>query len=577
MSIDFRAPLLFDGAFGTYYFALTSDAVPCERANLTDPETVRRIHREYIEAGVDAIKTNTFAASPVTAGPQLREILTAGWRIANEAAAGQVRVFADIGSNDFLTAERDYIETARIFLELGARAFLFETLAAYSDAAPAIAYIKQNAPDALVLVSFAVSQDGYTRRGLHYKTLIQAARGDANVDGVGLNCVCGPSHMLSLIKTLEPHEKPLTAMPNSGYPTVLNGRVIYEDNADYFAQKLAELYEAGVDIVGGCCGSTPRHLLLGREALAAARRSERTAAQAPKAPAPDAAAAGSGLTGRGKLIAVEVDPPQDADCTHVLSAAAELKECGADLITIADSPLSRTRADSIMTAAKVRREIGIEVLPHLSCRDRNRIALKAALLGASFEDIRSVLVITGDPPEPADSRVREGVFNFNSFDLISYINSMNSVEFTHAPFTIGGALNVNAVNFPAELARAKKKLARGARMIFTQPIFSDEAVENFLLARKELDCTLFAGILPVAGYKNAMFLINEVAGVDIPDQVVQSLKDKTPEEAAEISIAYSAGVARRVYSAADGFYIMTPLRKINIVRGLINEIRRNEP
>ncbi|MEM1483692.1 bifunctional homocysteine S-methyltransferase/methylenetetrahydrofolate reductase [Oscillospiraceae bacterium PP1C4] len=570
-------PLLFDGAFGTYYFALTSDANPCELANLTDREAVLRIHREYLAAGVNAIKTNTFGANPVLVADaaELHRLIAAGWSIAQEAVKDTpVRVFADIGCNDSDNAEQDYLTVAQIFLDLGARDFLFETLAAYEEIVPALALIKKIAPESTVIVSFAVSQDGYTKRGLHYKALLHEAVQNENVDAAGLNCVCGPSHMLKLVGSLDMTSKPLTAMPNSGYPSSLNGRIIFEDNADYFAKKLADLYAAGVDVLGGCCGSTPRHIRLGVQAIAAAKRSpkatlKRTETAKPKSPTD------SVLVRHHKIIAVELDPPLDYDCSFILSASAELKECGADMITIADSPLSRTRADSIMTAAKIKREVGIEVLPHLSCRDKNYIALKAGLLGAAFEGINRVLVITGDPPPPSETRKSDGVYNFNSYNLISYINSMNEEVFADSPFLIGGALNVNAVNFSAELRRAQIKLERGAKMLLTQPIFSDAAVENFLLAKKTLDCKLLAGILPVAGYKNAVFLINEVSGIEIPESVVQSLRDKSPEEAAEISTAYSVGIINRIYDAADGFYIMTPLKKVNIVRGLIKEIRRN--
>ncbi len=580
MPLDPSRPLLFDGAFGTYYYSLTGDEAPCELANLTSPDTVLRIHREYLAAGARAVKTNTFAANPVSLPDpeQLSRVIAAGWSLAEQAAKETgARVFADIGGNNAETAPGDYLAVAERFLELGAREFLFETLASFDEVLPALGLIRDRVPGAAVYVSFAVSQDGYSRRGHYCRVLLEAAENCPLVDAAGFNCACGPSHMANLLRNLGPRRKPLIAMPNSGYPSSINGRVLFEDNAGYFAQKLAALYEAGAEILGGCCGTTPRHIALAAEALAAASRPAGTGLPGPSVPGPGAAAPGGGRPGaRRKTIAVELDPPFDYDCSFILSASAELRRGGVDFITVTDSPLSRTRADSLMTAAKIRREAGIEVLPHISCRDKNHIALRAGLLGAAFEGISHVLVVTGDPPTQTETRGRDGVFHLSSFDLISYIHSMNSEVFSKAPFVIGGALNVNAVNFPRELERAKKKLSLGASALFTQPIFSDAAVENFLTARRELDCRLFAGILPVAGYKNALFLINEVSGIEIPPRVVEALRDKTPEEAAKISIAYSAGIARRVYDAADGFYIMTPLRKIAIVQGLIEEIRREE-
>ncbi len=540
----FQAPLWFDGAFGTYYFSLTGDETPCELANLKNPALVGQIHREYLKAGATALKTNTFAANPGTLPDpeQLGTVLQAGLEIAQKAAAEHgAEVFADIGGISATDAEQFYLTVAERFLDLGATSFLFETLPSYEELVPALKRIRQRKPESKIVVSFAVSQDGYTRRGLSHRALAGIAAADGHADAVGFNCVCGPSHMVSLVKSLGEIGCPIIAMPNAGYPSSLNGRVIFEDNAGYFATRMVELYQAGVDLLGGCCGTTPRHIAQAVQAVYSVTRSERLMAVSKRTVASQVLPHG----GKGKkVIAVELAPPQDCDCSFLLSAAGELKSCGADMITVSDSPLSRARADSLM-------------------------------IGAALEGINRVLVITGDPPVQSNMR-NPGVFSFNSFDLISFIASMNTDLFSGRPFLIGGALNVNAANFPVELERARKKIARGAGMLFSQPIFSEQAVKNFLLASRELDCALFAGILPVAGYRNALFLVNEVSGIEIPDAVMQSLKDKTPAQAAEISIAYSAGILEQVYDAADGFYIMTPLKRVDIVRGLIERIHRRE-
>jgi len=578
MQFDSDTPLFFDGAFGTYYFSITGDEEPCELANLKNADAVLNIHREYIAAGVQAIKTNTFGANPVLLPErdELRRVLSAGWSVAQQAVFGtDVCVFADIGGNDSDSAPDDYCAVAEEFLSLGAKNFLFETLPAYETLEPALELIKRQSPDAFIIVSFAVSQDGYSKRGLSYKKLLSAASQNPNVDATGINCVCGPSHMLELIRTAGRLDKPLSAMPNAGYPSSLNGRMIFEDNADYYAQRLADMYLAGASILGGCCGSTPEHI---RRGIAAVKQVmgqpllSEIGKDTGREPAPEQKSKAAAFS--RKMICVELDPPLDADCSYVLTAAAQLKTAGVNLLTVADSPLSRTRADSIMVAARIRREVDIEVMPHLCCRDRNRIALKGCLLGAAFEQIHHVLAITGDPLEM--QRRREGVFNFNSFDLISFIDSLNTDVLSDKPFLIAGALNVNAAKFSVELDRARKKLDCGAKLLLTQPIFSEAAAENYLKAKQELPCSILAGVLPVAGYKNALFLTNEVSGIEIPEAVIESLRDQTPEEAARISVEYSMSIVRKVYAAADGFYIMTPLRKTNIVCGLIEQIRRLE-
>ncbi len=573
--MDLNGIKFFDGAFGTYYYSKTSNTAECELANINDAQTVLKIHNEYIDAGAQAIKTNTYGANTLTFKDNLKEIISSAWDIAQKASERKnTLVFADIGyiPTDSQTAVQMYIENAEIFLSLGAKYFLFETLSEFEVIEPALDYIKNRRPDSVIVVSFAVSQDGYTKKGHYYRTLLQSADSNKNTDIVGLNCLCGPSHMLSLIKNLPPLTKRFLAMPNSGYPSTVNGRTFFQDNAEYFSDKLSEIYMQGVDFVGGCCGSTPKHIELAVKkikALPAPQKCENIPSESAvpvKKTIYDIIASGE------KIIAAELDPPADCDCSFIIDAAAQFKRAGCQIITVADSPLSRTRADSIMTAAKIKREVSIDVLPHISCRDKNIIALKGGLLAASFENINRVLVITGDPVSKTEHINADAVFNFNSFELINYISSLNEDVFSHSPFIIGGALNVNANNFDNELKRAQKKIANGASFLMTQPIFSNAAIENFLRAKRELPCRILAGIMPVAGYKNAVFLVNEVSGIEIPQSVIDSLKDKTPGEAAKISCDYSMTIIDKVYDAADGFYLMTPLKKTNITLNLIKRI-----
>ena len=218
----FQAPLWFDGAFGTYYFSLTGDETPCELANLKNPALVGQIHREYLKAGATALKTNTFAANPGTLPDpeQLGTVLQAGLEIAQKAAAEHgAEVFADIGGISAADAEQFYLTVAERFLDLGATSFLFETLPSYEELVPALKRIRQRKPESKIVVSFAVSQDGYTRRGLSHRALAGIAAADGHADAVGFNCVCGPSHMVSLVKSLGEISCPIIAMPNAGYPS----------------------------------------------------------------------------------------------------------------------------------------------------------------------------------------------------------------------------------------------------------------------------------------------------------------------------------------------------------------------
>lgn len=572
--------LFFDGAFGTYYKKIKDADYPCEFANIKDQETVLRIHKEYIAAGANAIITNTFAANYFLTEDEdeLKSIISNGFALAQKAVSGtDVNVFADIGSidSDNENEAAQYLAITDLFIDCGATNFVFETLSDLEDILPAVTHIREQVQDACILVSFAVSQDGYTKHGRYYKNLVSEAKKHP-IDIIGLNCVCGPTHLYHLIKELNLDGVTFSAMPNSGYPMTVGGRTEFRDNPDYFSEKLLDIYKLGVHHLGGCCGTTPDHIRQSVLKINALQSNTSALHKQPKhretntmiiSPMQEKLLRGE------KVIAVELDPPVDTDTDYLLSAAAKAKEAHADVITIADSPLARTRADSIMLASWVKRIVGIDVLPHMTCRDKNHIAIKASLIGACIENVHNVLVITGDPVTQTDRNVSKGVYNFNSHRLISYIESLNQEVFSHAPFFIGGALNINARQFENELDRAKEKVKNGAKILLTQPIYTEQNIKNLSLARQSLDCKILAGILPIASYKNALFLNNEVAGIEIPQKILDSLKDQPSEVVRQISVDYCKGIIRQSLDLCDGYYIMTPLKKIEFVCDIIDYIR----
>lgn len=575
--------LFFDGAFGTYYNKISGKNVNCELANINDKDTVYKIHREYIFAGANAIKTNTYGANSLLSSDfkVISQIIKNGYEIAlSVAEQTNALVFADIGyiNSDNVNVLDEYIDIAKVFIKCGAKGFIFETLADYEPLIPAIDYIKENVSEAFIIVSFAVMQDGYTQKGHYYKKLIDLASKNKNIDVVGLNCICGPSHIFNLIKSLDLSSINFSAMPNSGYPSKINGRTVFQDNAEYFSEKLLDIFKLGVKTIGGCCGTTPEHIRLALNKISKITDTS-PIIHIDKLEELETTARNNNFKDKllqsKKVIAVELDPPIDTDCEFIISASKKAKSVGADIITVADSPLARTRADSIMISAKIKREVSIEVLPHLSCRDRNHIGIKASLMGASIENINNILVITGDPIAQIDRADYKGVFSFNSFNLISYINNLNAELFNHSPFYICGALNINSMQFENELKRAEKKIENGATTLLTQPIFSDEGIYNLELAKKRLNCNILAGILPIASYKNAMFLNNEVSGINIPAGFINKLKDKSVDEVYEISVRFSLDIINKAYNICDGFYLMTPLKKIDLVCEIIKQIRKN--
>lgn len=577
-------PLLFDGAMGTCFAALPGrEAERCERANLVHPEEITAIHRAYLEAGCRAVKTNTFSVGADMArgeGGLAEELIAAACRLALEAAEPYgAYVFADMGPaprEKTLSAAENYCRQADVFLRQGLTHFLAETLAA-DDGIPELArYLKARCPQAYLIVSYAVGYDGITREGCQGRDLFRRTAALAEVDAVGFNCVCGPRHLLEYIRGLELNGVTLSVMPNAGYPTVLGRRIVFQGKPDYFAQKMAQIVQAGASIVGGCCGTTPAHIARTAACLAEPRQ-----AAAPARPresregqreAPGVNTLAAKLEQGRRVIAVELDPPADDDVAFFMEGVRTLRNAGADAVTIADCPVGRPRADSSLLACKVKRELGVEPLPHMTCRDRNLNATKALLLGLSMEGVHNVLLVTGDPIPTENRDEVKSVFNFNSRKLARYVSGLNETVL-HTPFRIFGALNLNARNFGMQLKLAQEKEAAGVTGFLTQPVLSREALENLRLARETLSGKLLGGIFPVVSHRNACFLNNEIAGMRVCDEIVALYEGKERAEAEELAVAISARIAREIAPYTDGYYLMTPFRRVELMTRILEQIR----
>ena len=580
-----QRPLLFDGGMGTYYKAKPGQE--CEQANLTDPDGILAVHRAYLAAGADAIKTNTFSLPRLAAAqqPGWEQLADAGWQLAAKAAGETgAAVFADLGpapDTENLPAEQVYLAVAKRFALLGARNFLFETLSTEEGVLEAIHALKQTVPEAFVLVSFAVLPDGYTREGRYCAELVRRMAQSGVVDAVGLNCVSAPGAMRALVQQLGDAGLPLSVMPNAGYPVVARAQVRYQGKPAYFARELSRLATEGVRILGGCCGTMPQHIAALRTALDALPEA------LPAAPAAKPAAAAKPavetddvflrkLCAGQRVIAVELDSPKDADLSAYLEGARRLQAAGADLLTIADCPIARARMDSSLVACRVHRELGMNVLPHMTCRDRNLNATKALLLGLYAEGVREVLAITGDPIPTAERDEVKNVYQFNSRKLAQYIVSLaGEGREMPSPITVFGALNLNARNFEVELRRAAEKLENGMSGFLTQPLLSAQAVENLKKTRETLGerAKILAGILPVVSQRNAIFMENEVNGIHVDEAIIQKFEglDRTAGE--ELGLEVSVQAAKAAAPYADGFYLMTPFNRVALMERLIARLR----
>ena len=580
-----RKPLLFDGGMGTYYKA--KPGTECEQGNLLDPAGVRKVHREYLAAGAEAIKTNTFGLPRMAAArqPDWQALARAGWKLAAEAAVETgAAVFADLGpapDTEAAPAGSIYTAVARCFVEQGAKNFLFETLSSDAGVLEAVQAVKAQVPDAFVLVSFAVLPDGYTREGMYSKDLVRRMTESGIVDAVGFNCVSAPGAMRTLVQQLGSTALPLSVMPNAGYPVVTRTQVKYQGKPEYFAKELARIAAEGVRVLGGCCGTTPAHIAALRAALDSLPAVEKAApavqVSTPEAPTVEKDDAFLRKLNAGKkVIAIELDSPKDADLTNYLAGAKRLQAAGADLLTIADCPIARARMDSSLVACRVHRELGLCTLPHMTCRDRNLNATKALLLGLYAEGVREVLAITGDPIPTAERDEVKNVYQFNSRKLAQYIVSLaGEGREMPSPMTVFGALNLNARNFEVELRRAGEKLENGMSGFLTQPVLSEQAVENLRRTRETLGqrAKILAGIMPVVSQRNAIFMENEVNGIHVAEEIIEAFAGLDREQGEALGLEISLKMAREALPYADGFYLMTPFNRVALMERLIARLK----
>lgn len=574
--------MIMDGAFGTYYAQLYDTKELPELANTKYPERVLGIHREYMEAGARIIRTNTFAANTISMDMPwevVQENIRRGYRLAREAVGEkEVYVAADIGQipcNSQTIREnisKEYVDICETFLEEGAEIFVFET---FSDLEEIREAVQTVGDAAYIIVQFSVNQFGYSNSGLSARKLVERAEIMAGVDAVGFNCGIGPGHMQKIIRNIGfSGKKRLTVLPNAGYPQIISNRMIFDNkNIDYFAAKVSDLAKDGADIVGGCCGTTPEYIRQIKDKISL-KPSKKAVSEASGEkvilPKKDYSFF-AGKEGK-KLIAVELAPPLGSDDEKLMDAAHLLLRSGVDVLTFPDSPSGRTRADSILMAEKVARETGMCVMPHICCRDKNAIAMRSQLLGAYINHIHNFLVITGDPiPTMARDSVKS-VFNFDSVGLMRIMGDMNEDQFVTAPVCYGGAINQGRRNLEVEIQRVKKKMAAGAEFFLTQPVSTKEGAERLRRMKEETGARILCGIMPFVSLKNAVFMKNEMTGIDVTDEVLARYReDMSREEGEQAGIDLAREMIALTEDFADGYYFSFPFNRVHMLEKIISD------
>jgi methionine synthase I (cobalamin-dependent)/5,10-methylenetetrahydrofolate reductase len=590
--------LIGDGANGTCLASLGFVNQPYDLANLLAPDLVRQVHQAYFEAGSDFVETNTFQANAIRLegrGVNVRDLNLAGARLAREAAGDEKLVLGAIGPVGKPIEPIGHITHAQIseavkeqaiaLEEGGVDGFILET---YIDMAEL-----QTAVEALhsvtklpIIVSKAYIEDGeMLAEGLPERCTTQM--NDLGVVAVGANCIVGPQRMLDLVRQIaETTDLPILAFPTPGMPQLLKGQVTYDTHPDYFAKAAARLVEEGAKIIGGCCGTTPEHILqlssyLKERGTKPKARGRVLSTEKERIPLPTSEPSElAQKIGHKFVVAVEMDVPRGLKIEKLLAGCRALKISGADVINISDGARARLRMNPSAVASLIQNRVGIEATMHFSCRDRNLLAIQADLLGCHATGVRNILAVTGDPANIGDYPSATSVFDIDSIGLVRILSRFNdgidlagySVGVKCA-FTIACAYNPLAMDAGLELDRLKRKVDAGAHVVYTQPVFDESVAAVAAETCAKLGIPVFVGVLPLKSQRHCEFMHNEVPGVEIPEWLRKRMLEAPDEAAAlQIGIEESQRLSSVIRGMAQGLYLMPPFGSPQIAQQVMEAV-----
>ncbi len=593
-----RGVVVFDGAMGTEIYrrgVFINRAF--EELNLAQPEMIRDIHAAYLKAGAQVLTTNTFGGNPIRMKEfglleQFEALNRRGVEIAREVAGDRAWVGASIGPIGQQLAPVGKLAPGEAFSAFQAQAkallegkpdlFVLETFYDRRELWQAVRALRSvtNLP-VIACMAFTPEPNGHMSASAPDELLLVASW---NVDGVGVNCGSGPKTVLDVVEAVQDRlTKPLLAMPNAGLPQEVDGRLIYMASPEYMAEYARRFVQKGARAVGGCCGTYPSMIKEMRsfirsvapnvhEVLPPAISDEQTDEVAkplePKPVAERTEFARKLYSGKF-CISVELDPPRGLHPGKSLEGAKYLKENGIDVINIADGPRAVARMGPLAMGLMSREFCGIESVVHYCCRDRNLLGMQMDLIGANALTMRNVLAVTGDPPKMGSYPNATAVFDVDSIGLITFIQMMNrGLDFSGRPLGgqteifVGAGCNPAHVDLDLEIARFGKKVEAGAEFFFSQPVYDDDVLFSFLERTDKFRKVPFlVGILPLASYKNAEFLHNEVPGMQIPQGVRDRLRAaSTKDEQRKIGIGVARDTLAAVYKhpRISGVYIYPP-------------------
>jgi len=597
MAADFlsrikQSPVLCDGAMGTLLY---SKGIFINRSydelNLSQPELIRGVHHEYLQAGAEIIETNTFGANSFrlarhSLADKVRDINRAGARLAREAAksfdvwvAGSVGPLGTriepLGKTSFQEAQEAFREQIEALVEGGVDLLILETFGYVEEIHQAIQAARAVAPAVPLVAQVTIDEDGNCLDGSDPETFTPKLA-EWGADVIGCNCSVGPVAMLDAIERVRAATSlPLAAQPNAGIPRSVEGRNIYLCSPEYMASYARKFVAAGVRVVGGCCGTTPDHIRTMKSALRVGEARKTASTHVSSGPIPKAVPAipldkrstlGAKLAHGEFLTMVEIVPPKGIDISKEVEGARFLKSVGVDAVNIPDSPRASARMSNQALSLLIQREVGIDTILHYTCRDRNVLCIQSDLLGAAAVGIRNLICITGDPPKMGNYPDATAVFDVDAIGLVNIVRNLNhGLDLGSNPigtgtgFVIGIGANPGLTDLDEEIRRFEYKVEAGAEYAVTQPVFDLRLLENFLKRIEHCRIPVVAGIWPLVSVRNAEFMKNELR-VSVPDSILERMaRAQTPEAARSEGVAIAREMLIAARQMVQGAQISAPM------------------
>jgi len=586
--------LLFDGGMGTMLYNRGIFINRCfDELNISQPQLVKEIHRQYIESGVDVIETNTFGANRFKLAPhnfaaEVEAINYQGAKLAREIAGSDVLVAGSIGPLGIRIepwgptaveeARSAFGEQAQALRDGGVDLFIIETFSDLSEIQQAILAVR-DVSDLPIIASMTIGDDGNSLYGTAPEAF--ARRLDQwGADVIGLNCSVGPPLMLeALEKIVQVTAKPISVMPNAGTPRVVDGRNFYLVSKEYMAEYARRFIQTGAKVVGGCCGTTPEHIkAMGGAIRSLVPRRRRKVVPSPVESAPpptrvslaEKSALGRALAAGESVTTIEIVPPKGCDPQNVIAMVSELKDHGIRWVNIPDGPRALLRMSAQHLAIRILEQTGVEPLLHYTCRDRNLLGMMSDILGLHANGIRNLLLITGDPPKMGDYPDATAVFDIDSIGLVNMVQRLNdgldlggNPSGSATEYVIGVGANPGAIIPQTELSRFTWKVKAGAEFAITQPVFDVELLFHFLKETAPFRIPIIAGIWPLVSLRNAEFMNNEVPGTKVPEPIMERMRKADKKgKALEEGINIARETIACIRSQVQGIQVSVPFGKI---------------